>query len=189
MNIALIGPRGAGKSNISRRLSMLTKWPVLCIDLLISYEAEGLTIPQIVERYGWPHFRNLEYEALRKASQLNGVILDCGGGVVVDLDEAGNEIFSDRKVALLKRHESRVVLLDGDLKRLADKVSSDPNRPELSNALDLEQILRQRMPFYIQAADEIFNIEGKKRKQVAEEIVEHIPALQHRTPPEMKQTL
>ncbi|MBF0189475.1 MAG: shikimate kinase, partial [Magnetococcales bacterium] len=38
MKIIMIGARGAGKSNISRRLLAKIKWPVLSTDLLISYE-------------------------------------------------------------------------------------------------------------------------------------------------------
>jgi len=104
MNIVLIGMRGAGKSNISRRLSMLTKRPVLSTDLLIEYENGGKSIPDIIaETNGnWQLFRQMEFEVVQKLSSMDNAIIDCGGGIIVDVADDGTEIYSKRKVDLLK---------------------------------------------------------------------------------------
>ena len=44
MNLILIGMRGVGKSNLSRRLAVLAKRSVLSTDLLIEYENGGKSI-------------------------------------------------------------------------------------------------------------------------------------------------
>ena len=66
-----------------------------------------MSIPKIVERFGWRRFRELEFEMCQKAASaanqasMDGewLIIDAGGGVVVDLDEeSGDEVYSQRKV-------------------------------------------------------------------------------------------
>ena len=90
MNINLIGMRGVGKSNVARRLSVLTKRPVMSTDVLIEYES-GLPVPQFVESRGWRDFRDLEFTIIAKLAEMDGIIVDCGGGALVDLDAAGDE--------------------------------------------------------------------------------------------------
>ncbi|MET0022900.1 MAG: shikimate kinase [Sedimenticola sp.] len=178
MNIVLIGMRGAGKSNISRRLSVMTKWPVLSTDLLIEYENGGRTIPEIIadNNGDWRSFREMEFEVVRKISRLDNTIIDCGGGIVVDLDENGNEIFSERKIELL-RQNGTIVWLKGDIARLAAKVQGDPNRPALDAVRSAEELMHRRLPFYEQAADLIMDLETKKRKKIAKMIARTLVGL------------
>ncbi|MEG3641346.1 shikimate kinase [Magnetococcus sp. PR-3] len=178
MNICLIGMRGSGKSNLSRRLSVLTKRTVLSTDTLISYEQEGQSIDEIVKHSarGWHDFRDLEYQVVRKAARMKSVIIDCGGGVIVDLDTNGHEIYSSRKVGALKR-SGMVVWLKGDIDRLVQKamtksMAEDPNRPELDASQSLKELMERRLPFYEQAADLVIDIDSKKRKTLAEELME-----------------
>ena len=74
-----------------------------------------MSIPKIVERFGWRRFRELEFEVCQKAASaanqasVDGewLIIDAGGGVVVDLDEeSGNEVYSQRKVRFCCSHLS-----------------------------------------------------------------------------------
>ncbi len=177
MNLILIGMRGAGKSNISRRLSVLAKRSVVSTDLLIEYENGGQPIAKFVAetKGGWRAFRDLEYKVIKRAVRLDGIIMDCGGGVVVDLDDDGEEIFSARKVELLKK-SGVVVWLKGDIARLAKKTRDDESRPSLDQRQDLEAIMRRRLPFYKRAADMTINIEGRKRAELAEAIFKMVAA-------------
>lgn len=161
--------RGVGKTNIARRLSFATKRPVMSTDVLIDYDT-GQAIPQFVADHGWAAFRDAEYEVVRKVSRLDGLIIDAGGGVVVDLDAAGAEVYSDRKVDLL-RENGEVVFLSGDIERLANKVAGDPTRPELDATRAAADLMRARLPFYTAAADWIIDVEGRDRADIAEEIV------------------
>lgn len=183
MNIVLIGMRGSGKSNLSRRLSVLTKRPVLSTDLLISLDAGGRSIPQILADHGgdWRPFREMEYAVIRKTAAMDGLIIDAGGGVVVDLDAAGDEVFSDRKVSLLKQN-GHIIWLKGDIPRLAAKVAADAGRPALSARHDAEALMRRRLPFYQQAADWVVDIEGDSwknlaRKNLARQIHERLTSI------------
>jgi len=175
MNIVLIGMRRAGKSNVSRRLAFKTKRSVLSTDVLIEYDS-GRTIAQIVaESSGdWHTFRDMEFEIVKKVAKMDGVVVDCGGGVVVDLDEQGNEVFSQRKVDLL-RSGGPIVWLKGDIARLAAKTKPGDARPTLNATRSAEQIMRHRLPFYERAADYVLDIEGKERPELVDEIIALFP--------------
>ena len=176
MNIIVIGLRGCGKSSVSRRLSVLTKCPVLSTDLLISYENGGRSVAQIVSSHqgDWRPFRDMEYAVVRKVAAMDGIIIDAGGGIVVDWDEENKEIFSERKMSALKKN-GFVVWIKGDIKYLANKVRNDATRPVLSESLATEEIMWQRLPFYQQVADWAISGEGRTRKQLAWEIFRHLP--------------
>lgn len=174
--VSLIGVRGCGKSNVSRRVAAASKRPLLSTDVLISYDNGGASIAEIAGR-GWHEFRDLEFSVVQKATAVRDAIIDCGGGVIVDLDEEGREVFSDRKVSLL-RATGPVVWLDGDLDRLAEKASiPTPNRPPLSDIASTLDLMRARLPFYERAADIRIDIEGKSRKQLAREVCEAVEDL------------
>lgn len=171
MNIVLIGMRGAGKSKISRHLSVMTKRDVLSSDLLIQYDNGGRSIAEIIADHGgdWRKFRDMEFATLQKMTRLDGAIMDCGGGVVVDLDAEGEEIYSERKIALLKE-SGTIIWLKGDIKRLAAKTKGDAKRPSLDDKKSAEDIMNRRLPFYEKAADIVVDIEGKSRKELAKEL-------------------
>jgi len=153
-NLVLIGGRGCGKSSISKRLARLNRnFMLFSLDDLIRYEAGGRSIPEIVDADGWAGFREREYATLRKLSAFGtGALVDCGGGIVVDLDDSGEEVYSERKVDLL-RENGLVVYLRRNTSYLYDRISSDPNRPILSGKNSFGEIMKVRHPWYRTAAD------------------------------------
>lgn len=176
MNIIIIGMRGAGKSNVSRRLSVLTKRSVFSTDTMVEYEKGGQSIAEIVKQSDgdWRAFRDLEYDVVKKITKLDNIIIDCGGGIIVDVDENGNEIFSARKVKLLNA-TGPIIWLKGDIKRLVKKVKSSAARPSFGEIEQVEAMMRRRKPFYEKAADMVIDVEGgRKRAEIAEEIFEKL---------------
>lgn len=169
MNIVLIGMRGVGKTNIARRICMPLKRAVMSTDVLVEYDY-SMPIPQLVAQEGWRVFREAEFEVVRKLSVLDGIIIDAGGGVVVDVDSTGQEVYSRRKVDLLRSHGS-IVFLKGNIDRLAAKVSGDATRPVLDDQRSAAELMHARLPFYEHAADWTIDVEGKQRADIAEEIV------------------
>jgi hypothetical protein len=52
-NLVLIGGRGCGKSSLCRRIAALdSRWQLFPLDTLITYEADGLSIAEIVAKHG-----------------------------------------------------------------------------------------------------------------------------------------
>ena len=172
MNIVLIGMRGVGKTNIARRLSFQVKRPVMSTDLLVEYEA-GTTVAEFVDTQGWAAFRDAEFRVLTKLAHLDGLIIDAGGGIVVDLQQ-GAEVYSTRKVELL-RSRGEVIFLTGDIDRLATKVRDDPTRPTLDPRRGAAELMRARLPFYERTADWTIDVEGRDRGDIAAEIAARYP--------------
>jgi len=172
LNLVLIGGRGCGKTSISKRVSLANRgFMLFSTDALIRYEAGGLTIPEIVEEHGWQRFREFEFEVLDKLAKMRaGVLLDCGGGVVVDLDEHGEEVFSERKVERL-RADGLVVYLQRDHQFLADKIAGDANRPDLSETKSFLEIMERREPWYIRAAHHVIECGEASKDEIAAEIL------------------
>ncbi len=183
LNINLIGMRGVGKSNVARRLSVLTKRPVMSTDLLVEYQF-GKTIPELISDSGgdWRVFRDAEFIVVQQLAALDGIIVDCGGGVIVDLDEDETEIYSARKLEAL-RSAGPVVWLQGDIARLAAKTADDPTRPSLHAQKSAEQIMRSRLPFYEEAADFSIFVERGARQAVAQAIAENYSLVENAAAP------
>jgi shikimate kinase len=171
-SLALIGGRGCGKSSVSKRLARRNKnFMLFSVDALIRYERGGITIPQIVEHDGWAGFRELEYEVVnRLAAFESGALIDCGGGVVVDLDGAGREVYSERKVTALGR-SSLVVYLSRDFAYLRGRIEGDESRPALSSTEDFIELMERRDPWYRRAADHVIDCNDKTKLEIAEEVL------------------
>ncbi|WCL47628.1 shikimate kinase [Leptospira sp. GIMC2001] len=173
-SIALIGPRGVGKSKISKRIGKKLDFPVLSTDSIAVYELGGISISQFVTEKcngDWRAFRDLEFQILTKLENAKGIVLDCGGGIIFDLDKDGNEIVSERKLNLLRKI-AKVVFLDDDVKDLVEKVVGDKSRPDLSKSEHYEQILKRRLPLYKDAAHYRLHLGGMKKEEAASRIVE-----------------
>lgn len=81
MNIVLIGYRGTGKSVVARELAARLQMQAISMDAEIVRLA-GMSIPQIVEQFGWDRFREMESEVARAMALKDNVIVDTGGGVI-----------------------------------------------------------------------------------------------------------
>jgi shikimate kinase len=81
MNIVLIGYRGTGKSVIGKLLASRLGMPYIGMDAAIVART-GMSIPEIVENYGWPKFRDIESEQARELAGLDNIIIDTGGGII-----------------------------------------------------------------------------------------------------------
>ena len=158
-NLAIIGGRGCGKSSICRRLFAHDKrFKLLSLDDLIVYE-ESKSIPEIVAENSWQYFREVEFRCCAKAANAFSefTLIDCGGGICVDLDEeTGEEIYSERKVNALKA-TAMIVYIKRDADYLASKIAGDSNRPTLSETNSFKEIMERRGPWYERAADLILD--------------------------------
>src|SRR6202035_2483817 len=73
-SVVLVGMMGAGKSTIGRRLSVRLRLPFLDADIAIE-QAAGMSIPDIFETHGEPHFRDGEARVIAR-------LLDNGPGII-----------------------------------------------------------------------------------------------------------
>ena len=161
-NLVLIGYRGTGKTVVGSVLAAEMGWPLVSLDQAI-VERAGATIPDLVESYGWRHFRALEHEEVLRATRLERHIIDCGGGVVED----------PRNVAELRAH-GFCVLLTATVPTIAARIGGDVNRPSLTGKTIVEEIeekLAQRGPLYASAADLTLATDAAPPKEIARQIL------------------
>jgi shikimate kinase len=174
-NLALIGARGAGKSKLSRKLSKALARPSFSTDEMISYESGGYTIEHLVEqRGGWTGFRDREFFVLEKISRMNNIIVDCGGGILVEAPKSSksNETFSKRKADCLKKYCFTVYLRRPE-DVLLQKLNPDPNRPNLTG--DYQDVLKRRYPWYESCADLVVDLDDGPAKNGLDQILEGLP--------------
>ncbi len=138
MTIFLCGFMGCGKSTIGEKLAHQLGTPFVDMDAYIEEQA-GMSIPEIFEQYGEPHFRDLETEAIRALADREGVIA-CGGGAMLREENA--------KIAAEKGH---VLYLNVPFhmcyRRIADSdrpIVKRSTREELQQLYDTRKVIYRR---------------------------------------------
>ncbi len=184
-NLALIGGRGCGKSSVARRvLGKEKRFTLWSLDALIRYESGGLPIPEIVAERGWSEFREIEKTVVNRVTQFTEwQLIDCGGGVAVELDTQGQEIFSAAKVEALRK-DSFVIYLQREFTLLEEKIRGDSNRPELSDENSFLEIMRRRDPWYRAAAHDVIDATNLRKHQIAGAVLEKYYAATGILPPD-----
>ncbi|OGP55753.1 MAG: shikimate kinase [Deltaproteobacteria bacterium RBG_13_61_14] len=162
MNLVLIGYRGTGKSTVGKILAERLKMPLVNLDDRIIAQA-GMRIPEIVEKFGWDRFRDLESQVVVEVAKEDNHVLDCGGGVIL----------REKNVAQLKK-AGPVFWLQASIPTIVSRIKDDTQRPSLTGKSftdEVADVLREREPKYRAAADHVVDTEGKSVEQVAEEII------------------
>ncbi len=138
MNIVLVGYRGTGKS--AQRFGLT----VVHLDAEIEKRA-GKSIPDMVASSGWPAFRDLEEAVVRDFAAQDGLVLDCGGGVIE----------RDANFAPL-RSAGPVIWLQASVETIVQRIAGDPQRPSLTGTKsftdEVAEVLARRTPRYRQIA-------------------------------------
>jgi len=150
-NLVLVGPMGAGKSALGRRLAERLSLPFADLDDDIE-AATGAAIPVIFECEGEAGFRARERAALDSRLAGEGLVLATGGGAVLD---AGNR--------QRLRERGFVVWLRSAVETQVERLARCGRRPLLQGP-DRGDVLRtlaaERTPLYEEVADLVFDTDG-----------------------------
>ncbi len=144
-NIILIGPMGAGKTTIGRRLAHHLKYPFIDVDEAIE-ERLGVPITTIFDTEGEEKFRQRELAILTDIFNENRqAVIATGGGCV--LTEGCRRLIACQRL---------VVHIDVGLKQQYERLQYDKRRPILQSG-DLQEKLKtlreQRHHLYQDLAD------------------------------------
>lgn len=143
-NLFIVGPMGAGKTSIGRRLAAQLALPFIDLDLAFE-ERSGVSIALTFEIEGEAGFRRRESALLAELVNQRGIVLSTGGGAVLD---AGNRE--------LLRNNGFVIWLDADVETQLHRLHADRKRPLLGVADRREQLMKLatlRNPLYAEIAD------------------------------------
>lgn len=164
-NIMLIGFMGAGKTTVSRELSRMTGKEELDMDAYI-VEKEGMSIADMFEKYGEEYFRKKETESLIEIMEKKGLIVSCGGGVVV----------KDENVEHMKK-DGVIVLLTATPETTLSRVKDSTDRPILNGNMNIEfitNLMNKRKDRYLSVADVIVVTDNKMVSEICKEIMDKI---------------
>ncbi len=144
----MIGYRCTGKSCVGKALSSAIGWLFVDADAVMARESK-MTINAMVEKHGWPFFRNKERKIIKKLSGLSGQVVATGGGAVLD---AGN-------IAEMKKN-GVIVWLKAKPETIKQRILQDIQSKDLRPALtpkgmveEIEETLSLRAPLYESAMD------------------------------------
>lgn len=162
-NIALIGFMGTGKTAVGKLLAERLGRKFIELDGFIEQRA-GKSIPMIFSQDGEISFRELEIATTKEIAAEKGVVIACGGGLVL------NKINIDRL-----RENGIIVYLTASPRALLKRVSAEEGqRPllEVGNpAQAIRELLNFRKPFYQRAADITIDTSKLDIQAVAEQII------------------
>ena len=158
--MAIVGYMGSGKSTVGRIVAESLRWEFLDLDSAVA-ERTGISIPEIFEFSGEPHFRNLE--CLELLDALDGPresVIACGGGVVID----------SRNRARLVEVPTVFLWEEVDVLYRRTRGATRPLRG--ASFEDFARRYAERLPYYLEVA--AFQIEPDNRppRRVADEILE-----------------
>jgi shikimate kinase len=156
--VAIVGYMGSGKSTVGRLLARELGWGYVDLDRTIAREA-GRAIPEIFAERGEEYFRDLESRALLEALDgPSGRVVACGGGVV-------------------SRAENRERLRETVTVFLRERVGTmyartrGAGRPlRAASMKEFRRRYEERLPRYLEVADLVVDVGGRRPKSVAREI-------------------
>jgi shikimate kinase len=157
--LVLVGPMGAGKTSVGRRLA--ESWGVEFRDTDLDIEAsEGRSVSDIFVDSGESRFRELERGAVVAALAGHDGVLALGGGAVLD----------ETTRAALAGH--RVVFLRVGLTDAAKRVGLGVSRPLLLGNVRgrIKQLIDERTPIYESVAMHVVDTDGLEIDAVVEQV-------------------
>jgi shikimate kinase len=137
--VVLIGMMGAGKSTIGRRVAARLRLPFLDADTEIE-AAAGMSIPDIFEAHGEPHFRDGEARVIARLLEGGPAVVATGGGAFMR-EETRNRV-RDKAVSIWLKADADVIM---------KRVRRRSDRPLLQNADPegtVSRLLGEREPVY-----------------------------------------
>jgi shikimate kinase len=164
VNLVLVGYRGTGKSSIARLVGETLRRTVISLDEEIVAVA-GMSIPDIVAKHGWRHFRDLEEVVCQQYGGRDGLVIDCGGGVV-EREQNFDALRANGVVFWLKASVPTIVA----------RIGKSADRPSLTGTKsfteEAEEVLARRTPLYTRIAHVEVDTDGRAAWDIAADVAE-----------------
>ncbi len=149
---------------VAKRLAKILKRDVASLDDCIEVK-EGRSVKQIFEESGVAYFRDREKEAVHEVAGKESLVIDCGGGVVLN----------PQNMAKLKAN-GILIFLSATAETIYARVKDTKKRPLLNIKNPkprINELLKERKSVYAQA-DYTVATDNKTVNEVCKEIVTHL---------------
>jgi shikimate kinase len=160
-NIFLVGPMGAGKTTVGKRLAEVRGMTFADSDHEVESRT-GVDIAYIFEKEGEAGFRKRERQVIAELTAGHNLVLATGGGAV--LEPENRQALSSRGFVVYLR-----ATIDHQLRR----TGHSDNRPLLQTPDKrgvLEELFTIRDPLYREIADLVIDTDGRNARVLAQEI-------------------
>ncbi|WP_210481359.1 shikimate kinase [Naasia sp. SYSU D00948] len=156
--LVIIGPPGAGKTKVGKRVARRLGLPFADTDKLIV--ARHGAIADIFAEHGEPYFRALERDTVVEALTTEGIV-SLGGGAVLD----------PRTQADLRERRVALIMVDED--GVAERIEGE-KRPLLAagGVAAWKALVDQRRPIYEALATRTFDSSHRPMDDVAADVTE-----------------
>ncbi len=169
MNVYFTGLRGSGKTVVSWIVADMLNRDYVSTDDMIQ-RACHKTITELIKVAGESEFRRHEASVVRDIVKSENLIVDLGGGAV--LDPASR---------ILMQQSGSLIWLKGAVPILWQRIQKDPKTPStrpglgsISGLQEMHQMNRDRQGIYMTCADFTIDTTQLTPEEVAEEIVNWI---------------
>jgi shikimate kinase len=159
-NIAITGFMGTGKTTVARIVAGRLGFELVSTDALIEARA-GQSIPEIFAQKGEAAFRRLEAIICREVAMRPDVVIDTGGGALLD---------PASRAAFLK--SGLVICLTCAPDEIMRRLSGDSSRPLLAGdaRARIAALLAERAPIY-NALSHHVDTTHRSPEQAADEVI------------------
>src|SRR5476651_886828 len=166
-SVVLVGMMGVGKSTIGRRLSARLRLPFVDADMEIE-AAAGMSIPDIFETHGEPHFRDGEARVIARLLDGGPAVIATGGGAFMREETRGRI-----------RSRAASIWLKADADIIMRRVKRRVDRPLLQTtdpAMTVARLIEEREPVY-QHADLTIWSRDVPHEKIVDECIDALHAL------------
>ena len=168
-HIILIGPMGAGKSSLGKRLAKRLNCPFYDSDQFLE-ERTGVKITTIFELEGEKGFRIREHKMLKELLSHEIGVIATGGGIIT---QTNNHL-------ILQQADNIVIYLMACVDSQLKRTSHDKSRPLLQTPdrhAKLTSLAKQRNPLYEQLADITIDTDKQNINRSIDLIMQHLKRL------------
>lgn len=169
----LIGPMGAGKTTIGRRLARALGLRFVDCDALLE-ERTGTDIPTIFDIEGEAGFREREHALLEEITAWPDTVVSTGGGAVLRPDNRS-----------CLRERGTVIYLRTGVDEQLRRTRNSTNRPLLNHPdrrARLEALAGVRNPLYEATADLIVDSAARRVSATVQDVLDRLEAHRHGNP-------
>lgn len=160
-NIVLVGFMGTGKTVVGKYIAGALRMQLINTDHLIE-EKEGTAINEVFSKSGEPYFRGVEREVIKEVSKKENIIIDAGGGAVINEDNVRD----------LKKN-GIIFCLNAAPEEILRRTKKYTYRPLLNVDDPLAEIkrLKEERKGYYKRADYRIETSGKSVAEVSDQII------------------